>query len=222
MNQYIKTWVGTVILIIIILTGGAFLWVTQRSRAVDESVPVNNVVVVKKQTRALTPFLAPITDETAGWQMYRNDKFGFQFDYLSASAFDTAKLKIDSWECGIDNLKETCVTLNLPTTDKSFLPTWPNPTKDEIAKAMNYEVLRVQIITKSDLDKVLKRCADTAFADLSWCKPGQIHAGNKFYPSPDGNKIYFFDNNSGMPAIQDTPYPNDGIPWSALGNFKII
>ena len=69
MNQYIKTWVGTVILIIIAITAGALVWKAYQG---SENARINfapHIVSVKKQ------------NTTANWKTYTNAEFGYEMKY---------------------------------------------------------------------------------------------------------------------------------------------
>jgi hypothetical protein len=75
MNTQIKTWVGTVVIIIIAITVGAFVWVYEKNQ--PEIAQPAQVNIVKKANK--TADLVP--SKVEGWQIYRNEKYGFEFQY---------------------------------------------------------------------------------------------------------------------------------------------
>jgi hypothetical protein len=158
---------------------------------------------------------------TPNWKTYTNSEFGFQFDYLTSSGFDSNKLKVEGWDCAE---KERCVVLSLPTTDKDFAPSnWiQNPTKEDLAKPATYTVLYIHIVDKDQYDKIISKDCIKDNNISAYCQPDKLHKGNKVYSSSDGKSIYLFDNLYGEKPVQDKPYPDDGIAWSDLGNFKAL
>jgi hypothetical protein len=83
MDNKIKTWVGTVILIIIAVTAGAFIWVAQKNSTIDELVAVSSAVPVKKQAPAATAAPAQSMQESKS-AVYDNEQYGFEMTFPSA------------------------------------------------------------------------------------------------------------------------------------------
>jgi len=80
MNQHIKTELGTVVIVIFAITAFTFVWIIQKNQSDEVPIETAKVNQVKKQEVVVQP-----TGETAGWQTYRNEKYGFEFQYPKGS-----------------------------------------------------------------------------------------------------------------------------------------
>lgn len=76
MNQQVKTWVGTVVIIIMAITAIAFVWVLQKNNPIETQTQTVKINSIKKLEVVAQP-----AGETTDWQTYRNEKYGFEFQY---------------------------------------------------------------------------------------------------------------------------------------------
>ncbi len=100
MNQKIATGVGTVIIIIIAITAGIFVWLYEKDRPIGDGQVIQNLPVNKKSNSA----------STENWQTYKNDEYGFEFKY--PKDWGEIQAKVESMD---DISKEE---LNLEDQDK--------------------------------------------------------------------------------------------------------
>lgn len=81
MTQNIKISVGVIIILIVIATVGLFVWNIQKNKeAVPAVIPVASVNNMPASTS--TPDITSVpVDETVDWQIYKDDKYGFELKY---------------------------------------------------------------------------------------------------------------------------------------------
>lgn len=124
MNQKISTGLGAIILIIISLTAGVFVWKYYQLSQIS-SVPIL-VPIKEKQACTMEAKLCPdgtyvsrsgpnceftacpgeSAVDTSAWQTYRNEKYGFEFKYPKKWFLDNIYLspqKIEFYEIGSNN-----------------------------------------------------------------------------------------------------------------------
>ncbi|PJA86515.1 MAG: hypothetical protein CO141_04335 [Candidatus Moranbacteria bacterium CG_4_9_14_3_um_filter_42_9] len=139
MSQKINTWLGTVILIIISITAGVFVWKYYQLNPIPE---LNNFIQSgeRKEPRACTMEAKLCADgtyvsrsgpncefaacpgesavDTSNWQTYRNDEYGFEFQYPAGWNMDNRRIspqKIEDYEIGSDNAP---IHFNIISPDK--------------------------------------------------------------------------------------------------------
>lgn len=69
MEQYVKTWLGTVILVIMAITAGVFVWKAYQTSEKARLDFAPHIVAIKKQNPA------------ADWKTYANTEFGYELKY---------------------------------------------------------------------------------------------------------------------------------------------
>lgn len=76
-NQHIKTWVGTIIVIIIAITVGAFVWLSQKDKPIETNIgtvkTVNKSATSSQTTKSGDQAVATTTSNDADVSAIEND-----------------------------------------------------------------------------------------------------------------------------------------------------
>ena len=168
-----------IILLIAIVIGGIF-WLQNKNQA-PVAAPVTTQSVPVTQTQITQPATQPVVDETANWQTYTNEEYGFEI-----------RIPKDWKNYSVDNISRldypgTILALELPTNDPSWL---------KIGEKKGI-VFSVFIVSQTQADEINNKCKQVGSNIL--CLFNEQKVGQ--------NENYAFYLNSG--SNDKSEYPND-------------
>ena len=168
MNQKIKTELGVAIILIAVATAGLFIWNCQKNQPITEIA--NQVLNLKKNASTNQQ------ETNSDWQTYRNEKYGFEFQYPKT---DFKLVAIDKTDSNQDEIKSGRFDLvNLKTAKEGmelFLAYIEEPLSSDSEADITHDQSEVDIM----FDIIVKK---TEYKDLdAW-----FSAFKKDYETPSG------------------------------------
>lgn len=118
-NKKIPTLLGTIVIVVIAITAGMFVWQYEKNMPADFAQLAVPVPVAKSPTPvaqtptqpvATQPVQAIPSNVPAGWKNYKNDKQGIEFEYPSAGI-----VREDQGAGGLKSIYGACIHFSLGT-----------------------------------------------------------------------------------------------------------
>lgn len=164
MNQHIKTSLGVIIILIVAITAGMFVWLSQKNNPIETQTQMVKVNSDKNQK-------IKAIDETANWKTYQNNQYGYELKY-------PADWKITTMG-NVDPATFSAPDFESPDCSNSEAKICDRLSVGNIHKAENNETIESDISLNTNDKVITKKTIKISGEDASFVEYYQANYGRK-------------------------------------------